>query len=81
MNSKVLSVWLQGQACVTRVEAMRAENTHAVLCGRVIPYGDNAFNMEADRLEQLVLTLQQDQVNQEPSMIHRESNINLNITE
>lgn len=40
-------------AAQARIAGMQAENQHRLACGDSIAYGEDAFNIEADFLEQL----------------------------
>ena len=53
MTPHLVRCWLLGQACVARIEGMRAENTQREHRGQPPAYGEEAFFVEAMELERL----------------------------
>lgn len=48
---------VQAQACVARVEGMKAENQNRLDCGHSLAYGEEAFDREAQTLEYIASAL------------------------
>lgn len=57
MDAYEAALFVQAQACMARVEGMKAENLHREYCGNSIAYGDDSFNCEAATLEHIAQVL------------------------